>query len=424
MNKKLSAILTLSIVCGLYQQTLASGFQISESSVSGLGRAFAGAGIAGDDASDIFYNPAGAFQTEGNQFQIGVSYIDSSSEFKNEGSTTRLGTTVFPTQGEGSDGGTSAFVPNIYYIRPLSDDLKFGLSITSPFGLKTEYDSNWVGRYHAIESELVTLDINPSIAYKVNDQLAIGAGISAQKADTTLSRATFTGTPLDGTTTIEGDNLAFGYNFGVVYEPTSTSTFGLGYRSKVKQDVDGDLTVNLPDGSSRVLGANAAVELPETIYLSYGQNLSDNLELLASARWTKWSRFEELRIQLEAPVPDDVTEQNWDDALTLSLGGNYKLSDKWTVRAGYAFDESPTSDEFRTARIPDTDRHWLSLGASLHQGNMHVDFGYAHLFGTGDNSINNEIDLVSSAPGATSDNLVGEYDGSADILGVQFRWEF
>ena len=396
-----------------------AGFQISESTVSGLGRAFAGAGVAGDDVSDMFYNPAGMFLAEGRQFQAGVSIIDSESDFSGSAA---------PFGGPGDDGGETGVVPNIYYVFPESGDLKYGISITAPFGLATEYDSNWAGRYQGLRSELKTIDINPALAYRVNNQLSVGAGISLQYADAELTSARFLGVGVpDGKNKVDGDNWDWGFNLGAVFAPSASTRFGIGFRSKVDQKVDGDLNVTSPTGATILsAGAEAEVTLPETVYLSAFHSLNSKVDLMASARWTNWSRFEELRIKFDNGLPDAVTPENWEDTWTLSIGANYHLNNQWTLRAGYAHDESPVPDEDRTVRIPDSDRDWFTLGASYSpNANLTVDFGYAHL--SGDDASINETTIIAApptSPAVIGSSLVGNYDGSADIFGLQLQWKF
>ncbi|MGI9319519.1 MAG: OmpP1/FadL family transporter [bacterium] len=400
-------------------QALSAGFQISEASVSGLGRAFAGAGVAGDDVSDMFYNPAGMFLADGRQFQAGLSIIDSQSEF--------AGSAV-PFGGPNADGGTTGVVPNLYYTFPESGNLKYGISLTAPFGLKTEYDKNWAGRYQGLTSELTTIDINPALAYRVSNQVALGAGISIQFADAELSQARFLGLGVpDGKSTVEGDNWAFGFNLGAMFTPSNSTRFGIGFRSKIEQEVEGNLNVIGPTGATLVnAGALAEVDLPETVYLSAIHSPNSQWDILASARWTKWSRFEELRIVFDNGLPDSVTEENWDDTWTISLGANYHLSNQWTIRFGYAHDESPVPDEFRTVRIPDSDRDWFTLGASYSPStSMTVDFGYAYL--TGDDAPIFESTIIAgppTAPAVVSNTLNGVYDGEAHIFGIQAQWTF
>lgn len=418
LNRITKVILAAGLLAGA-GQAQSAGFQISESSVSGLGRAFAGAGVAGDDVSDMFYNPAGMALVEGRQFQAGVSIIDSESSFSGSG---------IPFGGINDDGGETGVVPNLYYAFPASGALKYGISLTAPFGLATEYDPKWAGRYSALRSELTTIDINPSVSYSVSPAATIGAGISFQFADTELSQARFLGLGVpDGKSKISGDNWAMGFNLGAMFTPSPSTRIGIGYRSEIEQEVDGELLVTGPTGATLAsAGAKATVTLPDTIYLSALHSVSDRVDLMASARLTSWSTFDELRIKFDNGLPDAVTPENWDDTTTISLGVAYHMTDQLTIRGGIAMDESPVSDEFRTARIPDSDRDWLTLGLSYSPSpSMTLDFGYAHL--EGDDASISETAVVAGPP--TSPTIVtssfsGVYTGGADIFGVQAQWKF
>ena len=268
---------------------------------------------------------------------------------------------VVTSPSRGTKDSGSAVIPNIYYAADLGKDLRYGLSITSPFGLVTEYDDDWIGRYHAIKSELVTVDINPSIAYQVKDNISIGGGISVLLADTELSRAQFAGLGKpDPRATIEGDDTSFGFNLGIIVSDDN-GRLGIGYRSKVDIQAQGSLKI---PGLAVSAGARANVTLPQTAYISGFRKVSDKIDILGTIRWTGWSSFEELRIEFDNGLPDNVTPTNWDNSTTYSIGMNYHIDDQWILRGGLAFDQTPVSDEFRTARIPDTDRTWVSLGAS------------------------------------------------------------
>lgn len=404
-------------------QIHASGFQISETSVSGLGRAFAGNGVAGDSISDMFANPAALSMYSGSRIELGAHILDINASFENQGSTTAIaGVGALPSSGIDSDGGGTSVVPNFFYSQTLSDTLSFGLGVTSPFGLATKYDKNWVGRYAAIKSELITVEVNPAMSYQLSEQLSLGAGISIIQADVELTRAQFLGAGLpDGHVRIEGDDTAVGWNLGALYDLGDTR-LGVGYRAAVDVKPEGSLSIT-PLGINA--GAQSKVTLPETAYLSAAHAVTEKLELLGGIRWTGWSSFEELRIQFDNGLPDNVTPENWDDTFTYNVGFNYHVSDSLTYRAGLAYDESPVSDEFRTARIPDTDRTWLSLGAGLQSSeSLKFDFAYARLF-TGSETINESTDLVASAPGAVQQNLRGQYsDSDVNILSASLTYHF
>lgn len=427
MTPRLSVLAGMVVGIGIIPASaLSAGFQISEQSVTGLGRAFAGSGVAGDDVSDFFYTPAALMLEQDRQFQLGVTFISPSAQFSNQGSTQRLttpaGPVTVPSRGPDADGGESALVPNLFYTFPSENRWRFGFGITAPFGLSTNYDSQWVGRYHALKSELKTIDLNPAVGYRVNETVSIGAGLSIQQGEVELSTAQFLGpgTP-DGRSRVEMDSTSVGWNLGAMFEVSSATRFGVGYRSKVSHDADGDLTLTGTAPVPVKLSAEGSIDLPETVYLSARHEINDRLALLAGARWTKWSRFKELRLEFGGGLPDSVTEENWDDVWMLNLGFNYDTGGGWVVRGGYAYDQSPVPDAaHRTPRIPDTDRNWLTLGASYAMSDsLSIDFAYAHLF-TSTSKTNNTVDLVSTAPGAFTDTLVGSWsDTDTDLVGVQ-----
>ena len=420
--KKIVYGVGFSISLLLSQWAYSSGFQISEVSVSGLGRSFAGAGVAGDSVSEMFFNPGSLGLRSGTELEIGIHAISTTAYFKNKGSSQTTDAMTSPSSGTNDDGGGGALVPNIFMGFDVNEKWRAGLGITAPFGLKTDYDPGWVGRYSAIKSELTTVDIAPTIAYKIGNH-TIGAAINIVKAEAELSRALFTGVGSpDGQVKVNGDDTAIGYSVGVVGE-NNIGRIGVGFRSAVTVELDGDLNIS-PLGITS--GAKAKATLPKSVYISALLKKSDKLDVMGSIRWTDWSSFKTLRIQFDNGFPDAVTPENWRPVTTVSLGFNYRASDTWTYRGGIAFDKAATHDEFRTARIPDADRYWLSFGGSYAPSeNTWVDFGYAHIFA--DNAPLNESTnhLVDKMPGATTDNLVGEYtDTDANILSVAVSFKF
>ncbi len=423
-------VLVLAGLVGVGTQVQAAGFQLTEQSVSGLGRAFAGGSTPGDDLSAIFYNPAEMTLVEGTAVQQNLTFISVTGEYTDQGSTRSLptasGRVTVPSDGRlTDDGGTDAFVPTLYAVTDINDRIKAGIGVTVPFGLRTDYGRDWVGRYHALESELKTIDVAPSIAFKVNDQFSVGAGISFQYAEATLSQAIFTGTPQDGFVEVTGDNWAVGYNLGASYQLNPNTRFGIGFRSKVEQTVEGDRELSGVGPLSGTVGAKATVTLPETVYLTGYHRLDEKWALMGTARWTNWSRFDELRVQFDDGSPDSVTEEKWDDTWFVSLGVEFDYNPDVTLRAGVAYDQmAVTSDELRTPRIPDADRTWLSLGASYQPSdNLILEAGYAHLF-TDDVDVDNTVPIASTPGGAVFDNLRGGFEGDVDIIGVQLTYRF
>ena len=397
----------------------AAGFALSEQSGSGLGSAFAGAAATAEDASTIFFNPAGMTYIEGTQAAGALHLIKPSAEFNDTGSTKGFSnpSTLVPAGGDGGDAGDLAFVPNFYFMTALTDSVKFGVGVNAPFGLKTEYDKDWIGRFQGIKSDLKTININPSLAFKVNDQLSLGIGLSAMWAQAELTRAVNRVVARESDVKIKGDDWGFGYNLGAIYQATSDTRFGVAYRSKIEQHLDGDAKFGAALAANNT-DVSADLTLPETFSFSAFSRLNDTWDLMADATWTRWSQFKELRIDFDNALPDSVTAENWSNTMRYSIGANYHYSDKLKLRAGFAYDETPTSNEFRTVRIPDNDRKWLTIGADWQTTpDTKLDIGYAHLFMSDAKIDDNQL--------ATRNGRVrGEYDLSVDIVSVQVTHNF
>lgn len=421
----------------------AGGFALNEMSAASVGNAHAGGAAAAEDLGTIFYNPAGLMRMSGRQFMAVGSGIRPSAEFQNRGSVTSTGAPL--TGGNGGDAGSWAFVPALYYAMDLAPNMRFGIGLQTPFGLKTEYDGNWVGRYQALKSELKSININPTIAYKVNDQLSLGAGVSAQYIDVELSRAIDFGSvcagtlgvptcaPIgflpqarDGSVTVEGDDWGFGFNLGALYTLNERIRLGIAYRSKITHKLSGDARFTRPAGLPAPLaasptfsdtGARASVDLPESLSVSGYMDIDPKWSVMGDVTWMRWSRFEELRINFDNGAPASVTPEEFRNTVRLAVAVNYRYNDQWKLRGGIAWDESPVRDEFRTPRIPDNDRTWLAFGAQFKPSRQGTwDFGYAHLF-VKDSSINKAEPPVGGT-------LIGDYDSDVNILSVQYRHEF
>jgi long-chain fatty acid transport protein len=429
--KPLLAALIASFISGTAS---AAGFQLFEQSGSGLGNAFAGGAAVAEDASTIFFNPAGLTRIPGRQLVIAGHALNIEAEFENEGST--LGFAPIPLAGgNGGDAGAIEFVPNVYYAMDLASNLKFGVGVNAPFGLRTHYDAGWVGRYHALSSTLRTVNVNPSLAYKVNDFLSIGAGVDALYAVARLSNAVDFGLlalgpaasqRFDGRAEVEGDDWGYGYNFGVLFTLTPDTRIGVAYRSKISVELDGDADFSVPAllapgfaalGVFRDTSASARADLPDFASASVFHQLTSAWGIMADVTWTNWSRFDELRVEFGNPVqPDAVTVENWDDSYRFAIGAVYQHNAAWKFRTGIAYDETPVPDRFRTPRIPDEDRLWLSFGAQYRiRPNASLDFAYTHIFVD-----DPELDLRDLRAG----NLRGSYDSSVDLLSVQLSHGF
>ena len=425
---------TLKLTAFLVASTLSSmsygaGFAIIEQSVTGLGRAFAGQAAVAEDASTIFFNPAGLTQLEEIEIDQGLHIIAPRSKFDDDGSAVPnyggLGgySGQALTGGDGSNAGSVALVPNFYIAIPLSETLVAGLGVNAPFGLVTEYNDTWKGRYHAVKSDMMTVNINPSIAFKATDKLSLGFGINLQYVALELTQmadlgSKFFGAPqaADGKAKLEADDWSWGYNLGLTFQATDATRIGLAYRSKISHTLKGD--GKLKFNGTRIAGENIEgdVDLPENASIAIHHQVNEQWAVMADASWTRWDRFEELSISSSGGTFDTTKEEKWDNSMRYGLGLTYAHNDKWTFRSGIAYDETPISDEYRTARIPGEDRKWLAVGASYkYSDHITIDTGYTHIF-LSDPEINE-----------TDDNgytLIGDYEASVDILSVQMRWLF
>ncbi len=413
----------------------AAGFALIEQSASGMGNAFAGGAAAAEDASTVYFNPAGMTYIDGTQVVGALHLIKPSAEFNNSGTVPaniNFAKTVFrPLGGNGGDAGDLAFVPNMYLVTDIVPSIKLGLGINAPFGLKTEYDNGWMGRFQALKSEVKTININPAVAFKVNDQLSLGFGVSAMWAQAELTRAVNFGPFGEGLAKVKGDDWGFGFNLGAIYQATADTRIGVAYRSKVNQKLEGDVNFTRPAGLPATLvnatpngNVTAAVSLPENLSLSVFSKIDDKWDLMGDVTWTGWNRFKELRILRSSGTLLTNTAENWHNTMRYSVGANYHYSDALKLRAGLAYDEEAIDDQFRTARIPGNDRKWVSLGASYQLTPAgKVDIGYSHLFISAAPIDDNQTANSPTAP-FNSGRLKGSYDGEVNILSVQYTHNF
>ncbi len=400
MSYRLGRLATQLALAGFASGAQASGFALVEQNASGLGNAFAGQAAAATDASTIFFNPAGMTLLPERQVVVAGHLIAPNADFS--GSSNIGG-------GDGGDAGDLAFVPNGYFAFSLTPDVHLGIGLNSPFGLKTEYDSTWAGRTQAIKSKLITINVNPSIAWRVNSALSLGAGLNIQYADATLTN--FAGAA--GVAKVEGDDYGWGFNLGAIWHLGDTTRIGVAYRSEVDLTLEGAVAFSVIPGLNGPVTAKTT--LPDSASLSLFHKLNDRWDLLADVTWTGWSDFDELRIVRASGTTLGVTPENWDDSYRYSAGANYHMNERLTLRGGVAFDETPVDDAFRTARIPDEDRTWIAIGAQYRLSpRMLVDVGYAHLFVK-------DADINKTENGVT---LTGEYDASVDILSAQIAYSF
>jgi len=496
--------LTLVAAGAFAPQAQASGFQLREQSPLSQGNAFAGVSAGGGDISALFFNPAVMTQYDGWQFSMGGTYVGLGAKF--EGATaTRTpvllglgfqsapvtGTSLNTISGPSSHGNAaiSAVLPEFNIMYSVSKDLKLGLSMNVPYGLTTEYDANWIGRYHALKSELKTIDIAPSIAYRVSNSVTFGAAFIVRKAEAELTNAVDYGTALalkvggalagaglstvspgpgqnspvanvamglpnatfgtpgyaipgawDGKAGLKGDGWGYGWKAGIIFEPSKDLRIGLAYQAAMDMTLKGDAAFEYPAsmpatdyGALTAAGlkngkGQADLNLPSTLSLGFDWKVTPTFALQGEVARTTWSSFKTLVVKFTDNVApqttESVTDENWNDTTFVSLGGTWKLNQAWTFRAGAAMDKSAVADAYRTPRIPDNDRKWISFGVSyVFSKQTTLDFGYSRLF-ISDGKVMLSAGTTGTDPNATRGNLNGTIKADINILGAALRYSF
>lgn len=433
----------LAAAMAAQQEAQGAGYAVREQGGAGQAESFAGATARADDPSTVYFNPAGMTRLNGVQVSVVGSYIMPSARIESASASRAnvLGRT--PITGSFGDAGRDAFVPASYAVAPLGDRMRIGIAVNAPWGLVTEYEPGSIVRYHAMRSELRTINVTPAIAFRVTDNFSIGAGLQFQHVYAELTNAVDFGSiavlnglgrfgfrpgSADGRSRIEGDDFNLGFVLGAHWEPIQGTRLGLSFRSAVHHELQGTATFSgvpsLLAPSFRATSAMAKVTTPETVNFGIAQDIGREWTVLLDVQWTNWSRFRELRVGF-GNRPDSVTHQRWDDSWWVALGANWRPAavPGLTLRAGVAYDQSPVPAETRTPRIPDSDRTWLSFGASYQVTNaIEIAAGYTHVFAR-----RPSVNLRDEGPG-TADflrgNLTARYDASVDIIAIQARVRF
>ena len=405
----------------------ASGFQVRETSGTLQGSSFAGMSTLSTDASTMFYNPGTVGQYKETSYSVGGSLIMPVAKAKN---IVASGGAVTNTQtfnnGSYKDMAQDAFVPNAHAVWKLNDQLNLGVSITSPWGLVTDYEPDFAGRFYGTTSKIKTINIKPVLAYRFDNGLSIGAGPQIQQMDASLARSVpnLAGAG-EGNSEVSGDSVDAGWAAGINWEVIDGTKIGLSYNSEIKHELDGKIDF---DSAANALGytdrnATAKVATPESITFGVSQELSSQWTVMADAQWTNWNSIDTLTFNYDGDISPQAGTQSstsdeykWGSAWFASLGARYQYDDNWSFTGGVAFDESPIKTKYRNVRLPDSDRYWVSLGAAYKVADWAaVSLGYTHVF-------------ANSARVDETDTFLGsyaaDYDAHVDIIALQANFKF
>jgi long-chain fatty acid transport protein len=417
----LTRVLAGILACGLLATPAwAAGFLIRENSAEATAMSFAGNGSRATGPDTVFLNPAGMSRVA-DGFEGGAAVILPSTTFSGGAS---LGGA--PIAGNnGGDSGRAALVPNLSGVMHPLPDISIGIAITAPFGNSNEYDNQWYGRYLGTKTSAMSADINPAIAWKIDDTWSVGAGFSAQylRLDFTaaIPQAVVFRSPVpDAFLRFKAHDWAFGYNLGVLADFGDTRV-GLTYRSEVDHRIEGFLNFT---GASPLLGlvnspASAKADLPSTTTLSLTTQIDPDLSLSADIQYTHWSVFHDVTIQSVNPPLANL--EGYRDVWMVAVGGSYRLDDRWSLKAGIAIDQSPVTSRYRAVTLPDSDRYLLGLGAEVRLNDAMTVLGaYSHAGPLVHPSMN--VSVNNTDPITHAVVLNGKYDVNVDILALSFRY--
>ncbi|WP_203455003.1 OmpP1/FadL family transporter [Legionella sp. MW5194] len=454
MQKPMKSILSAAILSAMATGAHAAGFSLyTESSAAATGNFAAGIAAEGYDASIGWYNPAGLVLIRDQQAVFGgVGVFPGAKLSGNTAFATVIApglTSTYRQSFSDIKGEVDAFVPSFHYALPLGENATFGVSVTSPYGLATDWSTFYPTRYAATFTELITTNISPQIGGRITEHFALGAGVDLQYARVKFN--SIIGAPaflqfiganpmlFDSYSYNKGDSFGTGFHVGALAMFNDNNTrIGLNYQSVMHHEFHGysTLTGRLASGpaldnhnasfTSDILFSNP-IELPDVVTLSGFHHLNDKVDLLASVVYTGWHTVRNIQLNnvaafslaLERQVlVNSTSTENYDNAWRFAVGANYHVNDVFMIRVGGGYDETPTQDAFRTIRLPDADRWALSVGAHYQwRPNLGVDVGYTHLFA--DDVLINKT--VTAGPGSTFNvNATGK--ARADLLGAQLVW--
>lgn len=437
------ALTAIAVAAAFASTAHAAGFMLTEQSAGSLGRAYAGAGVDGTDLSGVYYNPATMVLHKGTAFQAGFVGIGLNLDY--------VGEDANGNEVTANGRNKSQAIPHGYFVHQINDKVWFGLGMTVPFGMGTEYDDDWAGNQHGISATILTFDLNPNFAFKLSEKFSVGVGASIQYAAADLKiRKNITGDANKVLTVIgsqsqakdasvrseiDADSIAWGWNIGMMWSPLENLRFGVSYRSKIQHDAEGDLTIDQLSATStegadlsQILGGalsqiraygdmdgSASVTAPAWAMASVAWDVNDLVSLYGTFRWTDWSSFDELKIDGNGETKSTIPNK-WRDTYLGSIGMDLRLTDWWTLRGGIAYESSPIANpQYRTAIIPDADRWWFAIGSSFKwSDNFQTDVSFAHLHGV------HERNLYDS-----NGNKEGRFRRlDAYLLGLQMVYKF
>ncbi len=419
----------------------AAGIAVDELSIRRMGDAYSGGAAETEDASTVWYNPAAMVHLPRGEVTAGLGVVPHETEFKGEvkrlppKSGRKRSKKIRQEReviGVNKNWRAIEAIPSIYMAMPVDEDLWLGAALNSPWGTGTKFNDHWIGRYQSIESNLLTVNLLTMAGWQMNDYVSIGGGLVTEYADGKIVRAVpFPGA--DGRFEGTGDDVSFGYIAGLHLQPSYDWQFGVNYRSAIKHKLEGKhkrngMKVKLPTGPGSFLQeqvpAHLKLTIPETVSLSAIHSLERDWQVKFDATWTRWSRFDQLvftpKYHTTLISEAQVMNMEWHDSWRFALGTEYLLTPKWRVRAGLAYDQSPTPNHTATIDFAVGDYKALSIGGTFDMTpRLSVDLGFQHTLKT-ERSIHEVVKLESELPPVIRAD--GKVTNRINSLGASLRW--
>lgn len=422
------SLLSLAVACGLMSVATtanAAGFQLAEYSATGLGRAYAGEAAMADNASSQWRNPALLMQLEGTQVSVGAIYVDPNIDVKG---SSKAGS----VPAHASDFAHDAVIPNFYLSHKYSDKFALGFALGTNYGMETDLGKDFAGANFGNEASIISKEANLNAAYQLNDAISLGGGLRVVMAEGSFGAVATKNAlipQLGGTTLkyMEGDDTAFGWQVGTLWQVNNANRIGFTYKSEVDLTLEGHakgLGFNFFDPNAHKNGS-MDLALPATAELATYHQLTDTVSIHTSINWTNWSSFKELVADFPADESDLIKKENWEDNYRFAIGSTYQYSNKLQLRTGVAYDTSAVNEENRTATIPETDRLWLSIGAGYQWSEqLSLDAGFTYIMAK-DAKMHEERESKNiSDPANFGGDFQGEVSGSIWLIGVQANYTF
>lgn len=392
----LSSAVLLTAICTA-TSAHGSGFGIFTQGASALGQADAVVAHT-DEPSAIFFNPALLNKLPGTQIEVGTTLLFPSRDFKSS------------ANGATASTEDSLYYPSTFYVsHAFNDKISAGLGIFNPFGLGTEWNGNWEGRYLATKSTIETYNFNPVVSYRLTPALSFAAGLDVIYLDASLEQIHF---PSNANQKFKGDGTGFGYNLGLAYDAGHGISAGVSYRSEVEIDIDGDFSLAVPGVPS--MSAKTSITLPRQLLAGLAYQATERLTLESGFRWEDWRSYKELKLEVEGQ-PTTTIPKNWHDTFAVNVGGKYRLNDTFTLLGGYLYGWNPVPDDTFEPAVPDSNTHLFCVGTDMKFNQFKLAVSYAY-------QLQEERSKNNAAGGAPIAN--GTYNSDIHLLGLSFVYKF